>query len=169
MVAWKQPLDISDIWAMSLFLFGKQVRDSKQSIKENIMTKTIENTSTIYTGKFNNPSECVYYMQITGMSLGDFLKDCANRAKEHYFDTVTGKDLKGLEEIQSSIRENCELLDELTADSIIESVIGEQVPYSDDDMTEYYEDSDEVLGWDIEPLGELTDIEQDDWKFYHIN
>ena len=124
------------------------------------MTKTIENTSTIYTGKFNNPSECVYYMQITGMSLGDFLKDCANRAKEHYFDTVTGKDLKGLEEIQSSVRENCKLLDELTADSIIESVIGEQVPYSDDDMTEYYEDSDEVLGWDIE---------QDDWKFYHIN
>lgn len=131
------------------------------------MTKTIENTSTIYTGKFETPEkykplasaeECVYYMQMTGMSLGDFLRDCANRAKEHYFDTVTGKDLKGLEEIQSSIRENCELLDELR--EITESVIGEQVPYSDDDMTEYYEDSDEVLGWDLV---------EDDWKFYHIN
>lgn len=123
-------------------------------------------TNDIYTGKFNNPSECVYYMQITGMSLGEFLKDCASRAREHYFDTVTGKDLKGLEEIQSSIRENCDALEELR--EITESVIGEQVPYSDDDMTEYYEDSDEVLGWDIEPLGELTDCE-DDWKFYHIN
>lgn len=124
-------------------------------------------TNDIYTGKFNNPSECVYYMQMTGMSLGEFLKDCASRAREHYFDTVTGKDLKGLEEIQSSIRENSELLGELTdcdaleeLREITESVIGEQVPYSDDDMTEYYEDSDEVLGWDIE---------QDDWKFYHIN
>ena len=114
------------------------------------MTKTIENTSTIYTGEFETPEKCVYYMQMTGMSLGDFLKDCANRAKEHYFDTVTGKDLKGLEEIQSSIRENSDALEEL--DSIIEDVIGEQVPYSDDDMTEYYEDSDEVMGW----------------KYYHI-
>ena len=124
------------------------------------MTKTIENTSTIYTGKFETPEKCVYYMQMTGMSLGDFIKDCANRAKEHYFDTVTGKDLKGLEEIQSSVRENCKLLDELTVDSIIEDVTGEQVPYSDDDMTEYYEDCDEVLGWDLV---------EDDWKFYHIN
>lgn len=128
------------------------------------MTKTNENTSTIYTGKFETPEKCVYYMQMTGMSLGDFLKDCANRAKEHYFNTVTGKDLKGLEDF---IRKNCDTLEELR--EITESVIGEQVPYSDDDMTEYYEDSDEVLGWDIEPLGELTDIEQDDWKFYHIN
>lgn len=78
------------------------------------MTKTNENTSTIYTGKFETPEKCVYYMQMTGMSLGDFLKDCASRAREHYFDTVTGKDLKGLEEIQSSIRENSELLGELT-------------------------------------------------------
>ena len=70
--------------------------------------------TTTYNGRFNNASECVYYMQMTGMSLGEFLKDCANRAKEHYFDTVTGKDLAGLEEIQSSIRENCELLGELT-------------------------------------------------------
>lgn len=108
-------------------------------------------TNDIYTGKFNNPSECVYYMQITGMSLGEFLKDCASRAREHYFDTVTGKDLKGLEEIQSSVREtDCDALEEL--DSIIEDVIGEQVSYTDDDMTEYYEDSDEVMGW----------------KYYHI-
>lgn len=121
--------------------------------KETIMTNT-----TTYNGRFNNASECVYYMQMTGMSLGEFLKDCANRAKEHYFDTVTGKDLAGLEEIQSSIRENCETLEELR--KITESVIGEQVPYSDDDMTEYYEDSDEVLGWDIS---------DEDWKFYHIN
>ena len=111
--------------------------------------------NTTYNGRFNNASECVYYMQMTGMSLGDFLKDCANRAKEHYFDTVTGKDLAGLEEIQSSIRENCDALKELE-----ESVIGEQVPYSDEDMTEYYEDCDEVLGWDIS---------DEDWKFYHIN
>ena len=131
------------------------------------MTKTIENTSTIYTGKFETPEKCVYYMQMTGMSLGDFLKDCANRAKEHYFYTVTGKDLKGLEEIQSSIRENSELLGELTdcdaleeLGEITESVIGEQVPYSDEDMTEYYEDCDEVLGWDLV---------EEDWKFYHIN
>lgn len=112
-------------------------------------------TNDIYTGKFNSPEECVYYMQMTGMSLGDFLRDCANRAKEHYFDTVTGKDLKELEDF---IRKNCDALEELR--EITESVIGEQVPYSDDDMTEYHEDSDEVLGWDIE---------QDDWKFYHIN
>lgn len=128
------------------------------------MTKTIENTSTIYTGKFNNPSECVYYMQMTGMSLGDFLKDCANRAKEHYFDTVTGKDLKGLEEIQSSVTD-CDALEglgeitECERSEPTQSVIGEQVPYSDDNvsaascnMTEYYEDSDEVM----------------DWKYYHI-
>ena len=115
-------------------------------------------TNDIYTGKFETPEKCVYYMQMTGMSLGDFLKDCANRAKEHYFDMVTGKDLKGLEEIQSSIRENCDALEELR--EITESVIGEQVPYSDDDMTEYYEDCDEVLGWDLV---------EDDWKFYHIN
>lgn len=120
--------------------------------------------TTTYNGRFNNASECVYYMQMTGMSLGDFLKDCANRAKEHYFDTVTGKDLAGLEEIQSSIRENSEPLDELTDCDALkelgESVIGEQVPYSDEDLTEYYEDSDEVLGWNLV---------EEDWKFYHIN
>lgn len=115
-------------------------------------------TNDIYTGKFNNPSECVYYMQMTGMSLGEFIKDCAERAKEHYLDTVSGADLKRLEDIQSSIRENREAIEELS--EITMSVIGEQVPYSDNDMTEYYEDSDEVLGWDIE---------EEDWKFYHIN
>lgn len=116
------------------------------------------NANGLCSGNFKNASECVYYMQITGMSLGDFLRDCANRAKEHYFDTVTGKDLAGLEDIQSSIRENRDAIEELS--EITMSVIGEQVPYSDNDMTEYYEDSDEVLGWDIE---------EDDWKFYHIN
>lgn len=128
-------------------------------LSDEHLDKILSGIDTSSYPKFKNASECVYYMQITGMSLGDFLRDCANRAKEHYFDTVMGKDLMGLEEIQSSIRENCELLGELTdcdaleePDSIIEDVIGEQVPYTDDDMTEYYEDSDEVMGW----------------KYYHI-
>lgn len=119
-------------------------------LSDEHLDKILSGIDTSRYPKFKNASECVYYMQITGMSLGEFLKDCANRAREHYFDTVTGKDLKGLEEIQSSIRENLEAVEEL--DSIIEDVIGEQVPYSDDDMTEYYEDSDEVMGW----------------KYYHI-
>lgn len=124
-------------------------------LSDEHLDKILSGIDTSSYPKFKNASECVYYMQMTGMSLGDFLKDCANRAKEHYFNTVTGKDLKGLEDF---IRKNCDALEELR--EITESVIGEQVPYSDDDMTEYYEDSDEVLGWDIE---------QDDWKFYHIN
>ena len=135
--------------------------------------------TTTYNGRFNNASECVYYMQMTGMSLGDFLKDCANRAKEHYFDTVTGRDLKGLEEIQSSIRENSELLGELTDCDALEElrdVLGDEVKYenrySDDDscpVNEHpkYDDS------DFEYYDALEDAGYDDfgfsWVEYHIN
>ena len=122
--------------------------------------------------KFNNPSECVYYMQMTGMSLGDFLKDCANRAKEHYFDTVTGKDLKRLEEIQSSIRENCEAINGLR--EVFEEVVDDddesgesdecgcpcdEHPEYDDSDFEYY-DALEEAGYDDFGFS---------WVEYHIN
>lgn len=140
-------------------------------------------TNDIYTGKFNNPEECVYYMQMTGMSLGDFLRDCANRAKEHYFDTVTGKDLKELEEIQSSIRKNCEPLGELTDCDALEelreitsTIVGDEVKYE----SRYYDDDScpvdehpEYDDGDFEYYDALENAGYDDFDFswveYHIN